>query len=86
MKVIKFPEDFTRRSHHVIPGAYQWLFEYNDDNDEMISIVGGGFGIHGDGVTTFEMWDTKNMHDPQGHMTTEDINEWLEQHHIKEGE
>jgi len=52
----------------------------------MISIVGGGFGIHGDGVTTFEMWDTKNMHDPAGHMTTEDINEWLEQHHITQGE
>jgi hypothetical protein len=83
MKVLKFPEDFTRKSHHVIPGATQWLFEYNDENNEMISIVGGGFGIHGDGVRTFEMWDTKNMMDPQGHITTEEINAWLEDHPIE---
>lgn len=85
MKTLKFPEDFTRKSHHVIPGATQWLFEYNDENNEMISIVGGGFGLHGDGVRTFEMWDTKNDYDPRGYMTAEEINQWLEDHPI-EGE
>ena len=85
MKTLKFPEDFTRKSHRVIPGATQWLFEYNDENNEMISIVGGGFGLHGDGVRTFEMWDTKNDYDPRGYMTAEEINEWLQDHPI-EGE
>lgn len=82
MRTLKFPEDFTKLKHRVIQGAYQWLFEYNNDTNEMISIVGGGFGIHGDGITTFEMWDTKNMEDPQGHMTTEDIQQWLDEHPV----
>ena len=80
MRTLKFPEDFTKKIHRVIPGATQWLFEYNNDTNEMISIVGGGFGLHGDGVRTFEMWDTKNMYDPQGYMTTEEIQEWLDEH------
>lgn len=80
MRTLKFPEDFTKNPHRVIPGATQWLFEYNNETTDMISIVGGGFGLHGDGVRTFEMWDTKNMHDPQGYMTTEEIQEWLDEH------
>jgi hypothetical protein len=82
MRTLKFPEDFTKKTHRVIPGAYQWLFEYNNDTNEMISIVGGGFGLHGDGVRTFEMWDTKNMHDPQGYMTADEINQWLDEHPV----
>jgi len=82
MTVIKFPEDFKKIPHHHIPGATQWLFEYNNDTNEMISVVGGGYGIHGDGKTTFEMWDTMNMHDPQGHMTADDINQWLEDNQV----
>jgi hypothetical protein len=84
MSVIKFPEDFTEIPHQIIPGAKQWLFKTTDK--KYISIVGGGIGIHGDGVRTFEMWDTRNMHDPQGYMTTEEINKWLEQHHVTKGE
>jgi hypothetical protein len=82
MTVIKFPEDFKKIPHHHIPGATQWLFEYNNDTNEMISVVGGGYGIHGDGKTTFEMWDTMNMHDPQGYMTADDINQWLEDNQV----
>lgn len=82
MRTLKFPEDFTKLKHRVIPGATQWLFEYNNDTNEMISIVGGGFGLHGNGKTTFEMWDTKNMHDPQGYMTTDDIQQWLDEHPV----
>jgi len=82
MRTLKFPEDFTKMKHRVIPGAYQWLFEYNNETNEMISIVGGGFGLHGDGVRTFEMWDTKNMHDPQGYMTADEINQWLDEHPV----
>lgn len=84
MKNIKFPEDFSESVHRIIPGAYQWLFEYNDGTDDYISIVGGGRGLYGDGDTTFEMWDLKNMHDPQGYMTAEDINQWLQDHSVVE--
>jgi hypothetical protein len=80
MRTLKFPEDFTKIPHQIIPGANQWLFKTTDK--WYISIVGGGIGIHGDGVTTFEMWDTKNMHDPQGYMTTDDINQWLNDHPV----
>jgi hypothetical protein len=52
----------------------------------MISIVGGGSGLYGDGITTFEMWDTKNMPDPDGYLTAEDINQWLQDHPVEEGE
>jgi hypothetical protein len=82
MRILKFPEDFTGKPHRVVPGAYQWLFEYNN-TDEMISIVGGGSGLWGDGITTFEMWDTKNMDEPEGHMTTDGINQWLNDHPVE---
>lgn len=81
MRVLKFPEDFKAKSHQIIPGAKQWLIETPDET--FISIVGGGFGLHGDGVRTFEMWDTRNMHDPQGYMTTEEINEHLQQYPLE---
>ena len=83
MTVLKFPDDFTKKVHSVIPGAVQYLYELNDDNDNVISIVGGGYGIYGDGVRTFEMWDTKNMYDPQGYMSTDEINQWLLDHPIE---
>jgi len=86
MRVLKFPEDFTKNKHRVVPGAHQWLFEYNNGDDEWISIVGGGSGLYGDGITTFEMWDNKNMPDPDGYLTAEDINQWLQDHPVEEGE
>lgn len=49
----------------------------------MISIVGGGSGLYGDGIATFEMWDTKNMDEPEGYMTTDDINQWLNDHPVE---
>ncbi len=80
MKTVRFPEDFKKIAHSVIPGATQWLYEYKDSKKNMISIVGGGVGLHGDGVHTFEMWDTKNMHDPEGYCTKEFIQQWLNDH------
>lgn len=77
MKAIKFPDDFTKLPHKFISGTYQYLYHYNDDNRNRISIVGGALGLGGDGVKTFEMWDTKHMYDPQRHMSIDDINEWL---------
>jgi hypothetical protein len=86
MKTVKFPDDFVKLHHEVIPMAVQFLYTYkNSDTNEMISIVSGGYSLHGDGVRTFEMWDTKNMDDPRGYMTKEEIQEWLDNHPI-EGE
>ena len=82
-KALKFPEDFIRKAHRVIPGATHWTFQYPNE-DEMISVVGGGFGLQGDGVTTFEMWDTRCMEDPIGYVTEEFINQWLKGIIIKE--
>jgi len=86
MKTLKFPDDFNKKPHPVIPGAVQYLYEPNGDYGDMISIVGGGFGLYGDGVTTFEMWDTKNDYDVQGYLTAEEINHWLQNHPLEEGE
>jgi len=83
MKGLKFPEDFKKKPHHVKPGETHRTFEYPNE-DEMISIVGGGFGLHGDGVRTFEMWDTRAMHDPMGYMTKDEINHYLEDIILKE--
>lgn len=89
MKTVKFPDDFVKLDHDVIPGAIQFLYTYKNSNtNEMISVIGGGIDsvpIHGDGVRTFEMWDTQNMDDPRGYMTKEEIQEWLDNHPI-EGE
>jgi hypothetical protein len=84
MKTVKFPDDFVKLDHDVIPGAVQFLYTYKNSNtNEMISVIGGGIAIHGDGVRTFEMWDTQNMDDPRGYMTKEEIQEWLDNHPIE---
>lgn len=80
MKTPKFPQDFRERSHPVVPGATQWT--YPPDKDTVISIVGGGYGLYGDGVRTFEMYDFRED-GPQGYLTSEEINEHLEAHPIE---
>jgi hypothetical protein len=32
------------------------------------------------------MWDDKNMPEPEGYLTAEDINQWLQDHPLEEGE
>ena len=76
MKAIKFPEDFVNRPDKVIPGAVRYLYEYKDDADNRISILGRSSDIYGDGITTFEVWDTKSMMVLLD-MTVDEINEWL---------
>ena len=79
METIVFPDDFSRMMHKVIPGATQWV--YPKTGDVVISVVGGGFGIHGDGVRTFEMYDFRED-EPQGYLLEEEINEHLEKNPI----
>lgn len=75
LEIMKFPDDFTKESHVNVPNATQWKL-YNNDNEVIISIVGGGLGLYGDGVKTFEMYDFRED-GPQGYMSIEEINQHL---------
>lgn len=72
---MKFPEDFEAKRHPFIMGAMQWLLKDDEDNI-IVSIVGGGRGLYGDGVTTFEMWDY-SQDAPVGWQSKEEINDYL---------
>lgn len=74
MEKITFPESFARRSHPVIPGATQWT--YPKTGKTIISIVGGGMGLHGDGVVTFEMYDFREE-GPLDYLNHDEINDHL---------
>ena len=69
-----FPEDFTLEPHKVVANANQWLLK--QDDKVIISIVGGGIGLYGNGVTTFEMLDFREE-EPRGYLTIDEINEHL---------
>ena len=45
-------------------------------NGKWYSVVGGGVGLYGDGVTTFEVWGD-DMDDPIGYLTKDEVEEWL---------
>ena len=46
----------------------------NFDNGHRISVVGGGMGLYGDGITTFEIWRSCDG-DVKGHLTKEEVTE-----------
>ena len=71
---LSFPDSFEKMNHPVIEGANQWLLKEN--NEIVISIVGGGKGLYGNGITTFEMWDYRED-EPRGYLTKDDINNHL---------
>jgi len=73
---MKFPQDFKQELHHLIPRAKQWTLS-NKEDKVVISIVGGGTGLYGNGVTTFEMYDFREE-EPQSYLSKEDINNHLE--------
>lgn len=77
---LKFPDSFSKQTHSVVSGATQWKL-YNDDNEAIISIVGGGHGLYGDGVKTFEMYDFRES-DVQGYLSADEINKHLAENPI----
>jgi hypothetical protein len=82
-----FPKDFKIKAHQVVTGAKQWTLSSKDEDGldlkVIISVVGGGkTGLHGDGITTFEMWDFRD-NDPQGYLSIDDINAHLKAHPIQ---
>jgi len=72
----RFPEDFIQRVHPAISGATQWTLSDADDN-MLFSVVGGGTGIYGDGVRTFEMYDSNEGDVVLQYATAEEINDYL---------
>lgn len=77
--MIKFPEDFKVQPHSVVPNAMRAVFP--KEGKAVISIVGGGRGLYGNGITTFEMWDFREEQ-PKGYLSVEEINLHLEQNPI----
>ena len=72
----KFPQDFTKEFHPLIPGAVQYKL-YDTDGSRLFSVVGGGMGLYGDGVTTFEMYSDLAGDVVLTHATADEINEYL---------
>jgi len=79
-KNLIFPQDFERITHQVVPGATQW---YWTNGDIKISIVGGGQGLMGDGVVSFEMWDFREA-DVRGYLNLKEINKHLKKFPVEE--
>lgn len=53
-----FPDDFNCSVHQNVIGATHWTL-HDSDGNMLYSVVGGGVGLYGDGVTTFEMYDSQ---------------------------
>lgn len=45
-------------------------------NGKWYSVVGGGIGLYGDGVNTFEVWG-EDMDDVLGWLSKTEVEEWL---------
>ena len=72
----KFPQDFEKISHPLIPGAVQYKM-YDTDGNRLYSVVGGGMGLHGDGVKSFEMYSDEAGDVVLSYATIDEINEYL---------
>lgn len=72
---MKFPKDFKKKKHPIVPNATQWLL-HDSKGNVIISIVGGGTGLYGNGTSTFEMYDFSED-GPKGWLSKIDINEHL---------
>ena len=68
-------ENLGFKPHKVVPGGVQATGNF-PINGKWYSIVGGGVGLYGDGVTTFEVWGD-GMDDPIGYLTKDEVEEWL---------
>ena len=67
-------EDLKFNPHSTITGAIH--AKINFENGHRISVVGGGFGIHGDGVNTFEIWRSCDE-DVQNYLTKEEVTQQM---------
>lgn len=70
----KFPQDFKKVKHNVIRNATRWVLHEN--GRIVLSVIGGGLGVMGDGVDTFEMMDFRDG-EVYGHITADEINKYI---------
>ena len=68
-------ENLEFKPHRLGFGAVQATGHF-PVNGKWYSIVGGGRGLYGDGVNTFEVWGD-GMDDVMGWMTIDDVEDWL---------
>lgn len=74
---LHFPNNFTRFSHPVVPGAIQYKPNFETkEHPVFISVVGGGVGLYGDGVTTFELMIGDKVH---GFLSADEVTEKVNQ-------
>lgn len=66
--------DLVFHPHPRIEGGKKSMMEF--PNGHKISIVGGGFGLYGDGVNTFEIWRSCDS-DVKGYLTPEEVTEQM---------
>ena len=69
MKTFK---DLEFKPKQSLTGGKQAIMEF--DNGHKISVVGGGVGLYGDGINTFEIWRSCDS-DVKGYLTPEEITE-----------
>ena len=72
-KTYKF-EDLKFKPHPTKISGVQAIMEF--ENGHRISIVGGGVGIYGDGVHTFEIWRSCDDN-VKGWLTPEEVTEQM---------
>jgi hypothetical protein len=63
------------KPHRLGRGAVQATGKF-PVNEKWYSVVGGGIGLYGDGITTFEVWGD-DMDDPMGWLTIDEVEDWL---------
>lgn len=73
-----FPVSFESQAHPYCKECttYRLYDPYGDDT--LIMVLGGGFGVKGDGITTFELVDYRfDGGEPMEFVTAEEINRYL---------
>jgi hypothetical protein len=72
-KKVKTFDDLEFKPHE-LKGAVHAVMTF--PNGHRISVVGGGRGLYGDGVNTFEIWRSCDG-DVKGHLTKDDVTDQM---------
>lgn len=74
----RFPDDFHSQEHPYCKECTAYRFyDFTGDNTQVL-VLGGGLGVKGDGVTTYELIDYRfDGGEPMEFVTAEEINRYL---------